>query len=243
MPGVTVGLTESQIFAAIRSFLLTVLPPNIEVIRGQDNRVPQPPGTDFVVMSSLSRERLATNRLAYFDGTFSAPPAPGIRTDTQPLNFTAQIDVFGPSSADNTAIITTLFRSDYGCTAFAASGYDVTPLYASDPRQTPFTDEEQQQEQRWSIDASVQANIGIVSPQDFAAALALGLIDVDVWQPPPAAGLPAGAVLAANGLPLVAGNGALIVTTTTNAGPATVVLLADNGLPLVAGNGAEIIDA
>ena len=53
--------TQSQIQTALRSFLLNVLPAGVEVIEGQDNRVPEPQGADFVVMTPIRRTRLSTN--------------------------------------------------------------------------------------------------------------------------------------------------------------------------------------
>ena len=67
---VALSFTESQTFAALRSFLLSILPAGIEVVRGQDNRVPEPEGSDFVVMTPILRERLETNVDTYSDTAF-----------------------------------------------------------------------------------------------------------------------------------------------------------------------------
>lgn len=235
---VSVDLTETSVFTALRSFLLTILPAGIEVVRGQDNRVAEPPGTDFVVMWPLLRERLSTNVNSYIDavftgsiagnvltitavaqgslspgsiiygvglaantivlaqtsgtpggiGTYSITPNPqtissetiaaGVMATLQPIKFTAQIDVHGPLSADNSHIITTLFRDDYGIQLFAASGFDVTPLYCGEPKQIPYLNGEQQIEERWSIDAMMQCNPLVTTPQQFASALAVVLNEV-----------------------------------------------------------------
>ena len=55
---------------ALRSFLLSVLPAGVEVIQGQDSRVPEPSNVDFVVMTPITRERLATNYILWADCTF-----------------------------------------------------------------------------------------------------------------------------------------------------------------------------
>jgi hypothetical protein len=55
------SLTESQTLQALQSFLLAVLPTNTEVVRGLDNRVPEPAAANFVVMTPIMRERLETN--------------------------------------------------------------------------------------------------------------------------------------------------------------------------------------
>lgn len=53
--------SQSQIQTALRSFLLSVLPSGVDAFEGQDNRVPEPSATDFVVMTTIRRPRLATN--------------------------------------------------------------------------------------------------------------------------------------------------------------------------------------
>jgi hypothetical protein len=238
---VALSLTEAQIFTALRSFLLSVLPAGIEVIKAQDNRVPEPAGANFVTMTPILRERLETNVDTYSDtaftgsiagstltvtnislgaitagaqllgnnlaantvvtalgtgtggvGTYTVSPSQTLASQTiaagveyllQPIKFTAQLDVHGPASADNTQIITTLFRDDYAVEQFASSGFDVTPLYHSEPHQMPFENGEQQIEGRWVVDVVMQCNPVVTVPQQFASALTAELIDVDVQYP------------------------------------------------------------
>lgn len=61
------SLTEAQTMAALRSFLLGVLPSGVEVIKGQINRVPEPKGSDFTIMWPILQSRLATNRTGFRD--------------------------------------------------------------------------------------------------------------------------------------------------------------------------------
>lgn len=67
--------TQSNILTALRTFLLSVLPANTEVVRGQDNQVPEPSVNDFVVMTPIIQKRLATNvqtnKDTYFVGSIS----------------------------------------------------------------------------------------------------------------------------------------------------------------------------
>ena len=44
---------QTDVFTALRSFLLGVLPNGVEVIKGQVNRVAEPQGSDFVVFWPL----------------------------------------------------------------------------------------------------------------------------------------------------------------------------------------------
>jgi hypothetical protein len=163
---VTISLTESQVFTALRTVLLGWLTSSVEIVRAQQNRVPEPTAADFVVMLPVTRERISTNVVTFSDGFASSLPS--TRSDAQPTKYSIQLDVHGPNSANNSTILSTLFRSDVACDAFAATGYDVTPLYSADPRQLPFIDAEQQFEDRWTFDVALQANIIVTSPQDFA---------------------------------------------------------------------------
>lgn len=99
----------------------------------------------------------------------SGPLAAGVVTLMQPTQITVQCDVHGPNSPDNVEIISTLLRSLYAADLFKAQGFDVTPLYAGDPRQSPFINAESQVETQWSVDVVLQANQTITAPQQYAA--------------------------------------------------------------------------
>ncbi len=174
-------LTESNTLQALGQFLVAVLPAGTAVVVGQDNRVPAPQSANYAVMTPILRTRLATNLTAYTD---TYPGTTQTRQDTQATQVTVQVDTFGPLSGDNAQVIQTLFRSDWGVDQFATSGFDVTPLYTSEPRQMKFTDESMQVQQRWSLDAVLQANPVVTLPQDFAGELVVGVIEVDAAYPP-----------------------------------------------------------
>lgn len=63
--------TQVTIQAALRMFILAIVPAGVEVIEGQDSRVPEPQGTDFVVMTPILRKRLETDLIAYADVAFN----------------------------------------------------------------------------------------------------------------------------------------------------------------------------
>ena len=67
----TLSLTESQTLTALRTYLLSVLPAGTEVVRGQDNRVAEPQGANFVTMTPMLRERLGTNVDTFQDCAFT----------------------------------------------------------------------------------------------------------------------------------------------------------------------------
>jgi len=66
-------------------------------------------------------------------------------------------------------------RSMYACDLFAATGYDVTPLYADDPRQSPFLNAESQIEFRWTCDIQLQVNSIVLAPQQFSDSVVVGI--------------------------------------------------------------------
>ena len=177
----TLNLTESQALTALRAFLLSILPAGTEVVKGQDNRVAQPTGPDFVVLTPILRERMAVNVVTFTDGY---PSNPQTRSDLQSVRMTVQADIHGPAGADSAQIITTLFRSEVATSAFAASVFDVMPIFNSEPRQAPFLNEAQQIETRWSVDLVLQCNPVVTTAQEFASALSVGVVSVDAAYPP-----------------------------------------------------------
>jgi hypothetical protein len=57
-----VNAGDTAVLAAVRTVLLGIVPAGVEVIRAYGNRVPEPLGPDFCVVSPLRRDRLSTNR-------------------------------------------------------------------------------------------------------------------------------------------------------------------------------------
>lgn len=62
--------SSSDVHAAIRSFLLWLLPQGTEVIAAQSNRVPEPASQNFVIFTPLFDKRLSTNLDKYVDVAF-----------------------------------------------------------------------------------------------------------------------------------------------------------------------------
>jgi hypothetical protein len=63
--------TQSNIYAALRSFLLAVLPLGIEVVEALDNLVPEPKSADHVLMNKPMFARLSTNVDTFSDVAFT----------------------------------------------------------------------------------------------------------------------------------------------------------------------------
>ena len=178
----SVNLTESQITTVLGDFLSGIVLSGTTVIVGQANLVPEPVGSDFVVMWPLMRRPMAYN-IDTWDTTNSNPAVISSETDSK---VTFQLDVHGPQSSDNAQIIVTLWRDDYASVFFDNEGYPIRPLYIDDARQMPFLNESQQIETKWAIEGALQGNFTISTPQQFADTLVVGLIDVDVVYPPEA---------------------------------------------------------
>lgn len=94
-----------------------------------------------------------------------------------------QLDVHGPSSADNAQIISTAMFDDVGYDLFDPATTGVAPLYADAPRQIPFVNGESQYETRYIVDCHLQADIAVIFGQQFADAVGVDVISVDATYP------------------------------------------------------------
>lgn len=109
--------------------------------------------------------------------------AAGVTNIMQPTEVVMQVDVHGPAADDNAQIISTILRDPLGVELFALSGPSITPLYADDPLQMPFTNAEQQYEDRYVVDIHLQADQVITVPQQGAGAITVDLKNVDASYP------------------------------------------------------------
>jgi hypothetical protein len=74
-------LTENAIYTALRTFLNSaVTTADIAIVRGQQNRVAQPPGSNFIVFTPLRNERLGTTQTAYVEIQFNGSIAGNVLT-------------------------------------------------------------------------------------------------------------------------------------------------------------------
>jgi hypothetical protein len=239
----TYTVSPSQILGADGDFV--TMATGVEVYEGQDNRVPESPFPDQVVMTPIRSPRLTTNVDDYADGLFTgsitgttmtitavAPGYPralsvgstifgvgvasrtvvtglgtgtggtgtyavtpaqtvastalaaGVELLTQSSEVVFQLDFHGPDSADFSKIASTLFRDAVGTSFFAALNPAISPLYADDPAQRPFTNENSQVEYRWVLEAHLQADQTVTVQMQFADVLDVVLVDVDAAYPP-----------------------------------------------------------
>lgn len=176
---VTISQTDAQALTVLRSFLLSILPAGVECVLGQTNRVPEPLSQSFVVLTPIMRRRLETTNDVYTDATDPVGNPSGTVAATAPVEMTVQMDFHGPTSGDSVQTFLTLWRDDYACEFFEQNGIDAAPLYASEPRQTPFINGENQYEFRWTIDACMQVNVTVTAPQSFSSTLGpVGIIEL-----------------------------------------------------------------
>lgn len=169
----TVDISIDDALTALRAFLLGVVPESVEVVAGQDNGVPMPLGA-FIAMTPGAQAALSVPTTTY-DG------AGGTRSFRAAKRFSVQLDCYGADSAATATIISTLMRTGHAADALAPT---LAPLYTSEPIQLPLVNGEQQYEERWMLSAEFQYNPSITLPQQFAAALSVGVINVDVAYPP-----------------------------------------------------------
>jgi len=167
-------MTDVQTFAALRAVLLTIVGPDADVLRGEVNRVPEPAGENFVIMSPRNRARLGKG-VETWEG---ADPA-GVDVET-PTQITVQLDVHGPLSADLTASIVATLNSSWAAEAFAAQDPEVlAPLYTDDAQFLPFVNGEQQTEWRYVIGSHFEAKPVLSTPAQFADTLAVTITQAD----------------------------------------------------------------
>lgn len=96
-----------------------------------------------------------------------------------------QVDVHGPASSNNAAIIATAMTGDFAVQNFKATNPLIGPLYAGEPQFAPWQNAEQQWEDRWIIEAHLQANQTVSGlPQDTMGAATVIPVSVDVAYPP-----------------------------------------------------------
>ena len=144
---ITVSILEVNVFTTLRGFLLTLV--SVPVIRTPVNRAAMPVG-DFIALSPAGMKRLETNTDAY----------PSITSETvlQPAEITIRVDCYGSTACDMAQLITAVFRDEVAVDNFIASGFDIVPLYTSDPLQMPVVTGEDQYLERWTFEAIMQFN-------------------------------------------------------------------------------------
>ncbi len=173
------SLTEDQINAILRAFVIAILPAGTVVTNAQLNRVAEPAVDNYVLVTLASRVRLGTT---IQDWDMSPSGAPTVQRNIVSTSVDMQLDFHGSLSTDNTQVFSTLFRSDFAYQFMAPLG--LYPDYCSDGAQMPFINGEDQYETRWVINAVFDCNMAVDTAQQFANKVNIGLIEVDTVYPP-----------------------------------------------------------
>ena len=173
------SLTQDQVNAILRAFIIQILPSGVAVTNAQQNLVAEPSADNFVLLTLLSRQRLGTT---VTDWDMSAHGNPTTQSNIEAVSISMQLDFHGAGSTDMAQVFCTLFRSDYTYQFMAASG--LYPDYCTDGMQMPFVNDQDQYENRWVVNAVFDANIIVPTTQQFADAVTVGLIEIDTVYPP-----------------------------------------------------------
>jgi hypothetical protein len=103
-----VNFGDTEILSVMRAVLLELLPPGVDVIRAFGNRVPEPLGPDFCVLTPLRRERLSTNR----DSDIDIQLIGGIAVDTLTVTSGPALQsgyrLYGPTVTPGTVVTAAL---------------------------------------------------------------------------------------------------------------------------------------
>lgn len=165
-------ISEDDIFAALRGFILTTVPAGVEVLQTQVNRVPQPRGPNYVLMTAASRTFQSSSYREY-------RPDAGQVDIARSTGAGFQLDFYGPLSSDYAQRFATLFRDDNAYVWFDDNHPDVTPLYCDDGSQMPLTNGEKQYEARWMIQAMLQVNPVVSTAMQFADSVDVTIVEAD----------------------------------------------------------------
>lgn len=153
---------HSSLIQGLGEFIQSLIT-GVEVIQGQVNLVPMPVG-QFICMTPIMQRRLSTNVSTY-------RPDDGERDVMQPTEYTIQLDCYGPDSSDHATTISTMLRDFYGCDFLRP--FQCQPLFTGEPSQVPLINGEENYEQRWMVEAVLQFNPIVTTPQEFADELAV----------------------------------------------------------------------
>lgn len=135
-------VTHNDIYRDVRALLLDLFQlPSENVIRGYSNNVPLPNG-DFILMNIINETDLSTN------GWFYLKEANKVEA-LQSVEVLLQIDFYGKESAKNARIFSNLWRDFYSSERLKVC----QPLYCNNPKYLPFTNEQNQYEERYMVEA------------------------------------------------------------------------------------------
>ncbi|ARW09755.1 hypothetical protein S101447_00652 [Acetobacter ascendens] len=166
---------QAQVFAALRAFILEVLPAGTTVVQARQNRTPPPRGM-LALITPLSCQPISTGSTRY--GAQSC-------TLLRQQQFATQISLFGTGAADAAQTLLTLWRDVWSTTFFAnlaAQQQDMprlSPLYADNAECLPYINAQQQYEPHWQLTLHSQLTFSITLPAATATAATVHSVAAD----------------------------------------------------------------
>lgn len=152
------SIAVDDVIDALKAFLVPFIPDGQnQIIRGQQNRVPQPINP-CVVLTELLEVDLSQPRQDY-------QPLDSTATLHGPSRIDVQVDFYGELSSDYCKAVKSAFRTMWATSQFPKN---IQPLYASDGIQSPMISGEAQWQSRWTLTVSLQYNPVVTVPQEFA---------------------------------------------------------------------------
>ncbi|MCT6854919.1 MAG: hypothetical protein M3Z59_00730 [Bombella apis] len=168
--------TESTIMHMVGDWLTEVaLPADWALIQGQQNRLP-PPAQRFMVMQTITRRPLATNRHVY---------GPTTTTITQPVELAIQLTAYGNDAITTLGTISTLWRDPAAVSWFQQKRDDMAPLNTGSIMQHSFITAEQQYEDSATLTLLLIIQTRLCRSAETALALSMSSIrEVDLPSQP-----------------------------------------------------------
>lgn len=166
---------EAQLFAAMRAFVLEVLPTGTTVLQSRQNRTPPPRGM-LVLITPLSRQLIGTGSTRY---------GPQSCTLLRQEQLATQISLFGTGAADAAQTLFTLWRDVWSTTFFANLAAQqngmprLAPLYADNAECLPYVNAQQQYEPHWQLSLHSQLTFSITLPAATATAATVHSVAAD----------------------------------------------------------------
>jgi hypothetical protein len=102
------------------------------------------------------------------------------RFDLVATQLTAQVDWYGPNAWANAQAVETTFRSSLGTQVIEGLNSQLTALYCDSARQVGYVDGEQQWEDRWMSELTLQLNPTVLTLQEAATSVVITLAPVDL---------------------------------------------------------------
>jgi hypothetical protein len=169
------SIVVDQVITALAAFIQPFVGSATPIIRQQENRVP-PPLTagqpDPLAFVSLRETILSDLETPIFINSSDVNVQQA--SVTTPTRIDVQVNFYGVASADWCKAVKAVYRSPYAPDQFPLG---IKPLYCSDGIQGALITGEEQYENRWILNASLQYNPVVIVPQQSATELKTNIFE------------------------------------------------------------------